>query len=192
MIRRPPRSTLSSSSAASDVYKRQHMGCGATKVQVDLHGAVQEDKLDQVQLVCATAPERVTLKDARGDTALHYAAEHNRAEMARMLLEAKADVSASGSEECTPLHIASVYGSSELVQILIQHKADLALTDAEGQTALHAATLYGEHEIVETLVAARADVNKKDLEGQTPLWTAKKNKIQAVIEILHKAGARND
>src|SRR5664279_3738267 len=26
MIRRPPRSTLSSSSAASDVYKRQHLG----------------------------------------------------------------------------------------------------------------------------------------------------------------------
>eukprot|EP00658_Telonema_sp_P-2_P034231 TRINITY_DN24_c0_g1_i6.p1 TRINITY_DN24_c0_g1~~TRINITY_DN24_c0_g1_i6.p1 ORF type:complete len:121 (-),score=13.22 TRINITY_DN24_c0_g1_i6:327-689(-) len=44
MIRRPPRSTLSSSSAASDVYKRQvstqstgdnswrHMGCGASTV----------------------------------------------------------------------------------------------------------------------------------------------------------------
>eukprot|EP00658_Telonema_sp_P-2_P045121 TRINITY_DN33038_c0_g2_i1.p1 TRINITY_DN33038_c0_g2~~TRINITY_DN33038_c0_g2_i1.p1 ORF type:complete len:185 (+),score=22.02 TRINITY_DN33038_c0_g2_i1:45-599(+) len=28
MIRRPPRSTLSSSSAASDVYKRQNMWCG--------------------------------------------------------------------------------------------------------------------------------------------------------------------
>src|SRR5674536_150812 len=27
MIRRPPRSTLSSSSAASDVYKRQEMAC---------------------------------------------------------------------------------------------------------------------------------------------------------------------
>eukprot|EP00658_Telonema_sp_P-2_P022551 TRINITY_DN19015_c0_g1_i1.p1 TRINITY_DN19015_c0_g1~~TRINITY_DN19015_c0_g1_i1.p1 ORF type:complete len:102 (+),score=24.52 TRINITY_DN19015_c0_g1_i1:153-458(+) len=27
MIRRPPRSTLSSSSAASDVYKRQHITC---------------------------------------------------------------------------------------------------------------------------------------------------------------------
>src|SRR5665648_1140025 len=29
MIRRPPRSTLSSSSAASDVYKRQHSSTGA-------------------------------------------------------------------------------------------------------------------------------------------------------------------
>eukprot|EP00656_Telonema_subtile_P039721 TRINITY_DN447_c0_g1_i6.p1 TRINITY_DN447_c0_g1~~TRINITY_DN447_c0_g1_i6.p1 ORF type:complete len:120 (+),score=14.31 TRINITY_DN447_c0_g1_i6:126-485(+) len=31
MIRRPPRSTLSSSSAASDVYKRQLQGCTMTK-----------------------------------------------------------------------------------------------------------------------------------------------------------------
>src|SRR5664280_3706683 len=31
MIRRPPRSTLSSSSAASDVYKRQAFGCGVEK-----------------------------------------------------------------------------------------------------------------------------------------------------------------
>ena len=31
MIRRPPRSTLSSSSAASDVYKRQEQGHAVTK-----------------------------------------------------------------------------------------------------------------------------------------------------------------
>src|SRR5664279_636822 len=31
MIRRPPRSTLSSSSAASDVYKRQHMDTGTIR-----------------------------------------------------------------------------------------------------------------------------------------------------------------
>src|SRR5664279_6512818 len=31
MIRRPPRSTLSSSSAASDVYKRQHMDTRAVR-----------------------------------------------------------------------------------------------------------------------------------------------------------------
>src|SRR5665648_1301259 len=33
MIRRPPRSTLSSSSAASDVYKRQELPCVIVNVQ---------------------------------------------------------------------------------------------------------------------------------------------------------------
>src|SRR5674536_85594 len=39
MIRRPPRSTLSSSSAASDVYKRQVQAVGAAHIGVGLvHG----------------------------------------------------------------------------------------------------------------------------------------------------------
>eukprot|EP00658_Telonema_sp_P-2_P031215 TRINITY_DN23408_c0_g2_i1.p1 TRINITY_DN23408_c0_g2~~TRINITY_DN23408_c0_g2_i1.p1 ORF type:complete len:118 (+),score=43.88 TRINITY_DN23408_c0_g2_i1:124-477(+) len=40
MIRRPPRSTLSSSSAASDVYKRQHLTDGYAAANVEgLEGA---------------------------------------------------------------------------------------------------------------------------------------------------------
>src|SRR5665648_902189 len=34
MIRRPPRSTLSSSSAASDVYKRQASSCACTSIMI--------------------------------------------------------------------------------------------------------------------------------------------------------------
>src|SRR5664279_6636846 len=45
MIRRPPRSTLSSSSAASDVYKRQIQHCVSTatpfKLTAGLHQAVR-------------------------------------------------------------------------------------------------------------------------------------------------------
>src|SRR5665648_210625 len=40
MIRRPPRSTLSSSSAASDVYKRQVVLCPHRVWAVRLHGGV--------------------------------------------------------------------------------------------------------------------------------------------------------
>src|SRR5674536_249427 len=49
MIRRPPRSTLSSSSAASDVYKRQHQhelrtrGSDGLGVREDLRGIDQLD-----------------------------------------------------------------------------------------------------------------------------------------------------
>ena len=35
MIRRPPRSTLDRSSAASDVYKRQVLACGIHRVDPD-------------------------------------------------------------------------------------------------------------------------------------------------------------
>ena len=44
MIRRPPRSTLDRSSAASDVYKRQHYEC-AKRYHSDDEGLVNEDKV---------------------------------------------------------------------------------------------------------------------------------------------------
>ena len=40
MIRRPPRSTLDRSSAASDVYKRQEVGPAGRQIEVDLAGGV--------------------------------------------------------------------------------------------------------------------------------------------------------
>src|SRR5664279_3208524 len=46
MIRRPPRSTLSSSSAASDVYKRQiYKGSPITDVNTDVGYMTQKDNL---------------------------------------------------------------------------------------------------------------------------------------------------
>eukprot|EP00658_Telonema_sp_P-2_P031132 TRINITY_DN23366_c0_g1_i6.p2 TRINITY_DN23366_c0_g1~~TRINITY_DN23366_c0_g1_i6.p2 ORF type:complete len:102 (-),score=46.13 TRINITY_DN23366_c0_g1_i6:324-629(-) len=56
MIRRPPRSTLSSSSAASDVYKRQALVQLLTSAQADhrkcIEGAAQakEDPVDKCAL----------------------------------------------------------------------------------------------------------------------------------------------
>src|SRR5665648_361918 len=43
MIRRPPRSTLSSSSAASDVYKRQHF---VSKTNIVYKGVLFEDSFE--------------------------------------------------------------------------------------------------------------------------------------------------
>ena len=51
MIRLPPRSTLSSSSAASDVYKRQTLG----KNNVSIAQVIQKNKIeDQAELVVIT------------------------------------------------------------------------------------------------------------------------------------------
>src|SRR5664279_4229668 len=48
MIRRPPRSTLSSSSAASDVYKRQILGRGAGLAPLLADEQVQLDRPGQL------------------------------------------------------------------------------------------------------------------------------------------------
>src|SRR5665648_786035 len=69
MIRRPPRSTLSSSSAASDVYKRQHADPTAT-VRVSAHVLRQHaagvaDAIDDNPAVTVRPTEPETISNLR-------------------------------------------------------------------------------------------------------------------------------
>ena len=68
MIRRPPRSTLDRSSAASDVYKRQALNCALdlaregvlSKFDVELIGASKKaiDKAEDLSLIHISEPTR--------------------------------------------------------------------------------------------------------------------------------------
>ena len=85
-------------------------------------------------------------KDDTGKTAMHYAAlfyewseERNR--LAKMLLDAGADINAQDDEGKTPL----MYAVSEIIswedtlraaEFLVQHGADISLKDKDGKTAL--------------------------------------------------------
>eukprot|EP00658_Telonema_sp_P-2_P014356 TRINITY_DN15460_c0_g1_i3.p1 TRINITY_DN15460_c0_g1~~TRINITY_DN15460_c0_g1_i3.p1 ORF type:complete len:100 (-),score=36.92 TRINITY_DN15460_c0_g1_i3:50-349(-) len=77
MIRRPPRSTLSSSSAASDVYKRQHLSrYDWFKVDMAvnniLYEAVQVVWREKVRYDRVRPPSRIH-DDLEGETITSYA-----------------------------------------------------------------------------------------------------------------------
>eukprot|EP00658_Telonema_sp_P-2_P063340 TRINITY_DN5207_c0_g1_i2.p2 TRINITY_DN5207_c0_g1~~TRINITY_DN5207_c0_g1_i2.p2 ORF type:complete len:135 (+),score=46.80 TRINITY_DN5207_c0_g1_i2:83-487(+) len=116
MIRRPPRSTLSSSSAASDVYKRQ----------VDIHTATKEGLLTDLELVCEHAPHRVHERtELEQYTVLHQAAiYHSRPQVAKLLIHARVDPNAKDKGNYTPLHKAAIYNSTEIATELILAGAD--------------------------------------------------------------------
>src|SRR5450756_3198451 len=56
MIRRPPRSTQSRSSAASDVYKRQACGAGRTDIVVVLKPDATPADADRIRASCDGLP----------------------------------------------------------------------------------------------------------------------------------------
>src|SRR5680860_1895795 len=67
MIRRPPRSTQSRSSAASDVYKRQAELCGATDVEVETLGRYSRYSVADPQLCLPDLTHHViTFAQGRG------------------------------------------------------------------------------------------------------------------------------
>src|SRR5664280_1465107 len=81
MIRRPPRSTLSSSSAASDVYKRQHLGTAGE--------LTEGNDRDRPRMVDVFAPDLPCFAEVDGvaPNVPDHALEHDRGVQDRTPLE---------------------------------------------------------------------------------------------------------
>lgn len=67
-----------------------------------------------------------------GFTPLHFAAREGQLEVARLLLDAGADVNAPAADGKSPLNLAIYNGHYTLAELLIDRSADVNLADAEG------------------------------------------------------------
>jgi hypothetical protein len=121
-------------------------------------------------------PEQRPRKQASKKSALHIAVENRQTEVARILIEAGANVNAADTSS-TPLQSAVDTSngpvSIELVELLIKSGANAR--EPEGQTALHEAIegMDGRFptpkEVVELLLHAGADPTARTKSGVTPL-----------------------
>jgi len=79
---------------------------------------------------------------------LHSAAASQSLEIARLLLEHKADPNARQDDDFTPLQGAAQNGQVEMAELLLSYGADLHAVQAQGQTALSIAEKAGKKEMV--------------------------------------------
>jgi len=63
--------------------------------------------------------------------------------VARLLIEHGADVSAKDKEQSTPLHWALKLSHADLAKLLIEHVADISAKDEYGHTPLQWASFGG-------------------------------------------------
>ncbi len=148
-----------------------------------------------VAAVQALLAEGADVNEPQGDgmTALHWAAYNRDAPLARILLEAGADVG-NGTRigGYTPLHLGAQVGAGEVVEMLLGAGADpSARTEGAGAVApLHFAAASGSVRAVVALAAAGAGVDAAEHAwGQTPLiFAASKGRTGAVRALL-AAGA---
>ena len=106
-----------------------------------LADAAMRGDLEAVRALLRQGPE-VNAAQGDGMTALHWAAEHGNANMAKMLVYAGADPDAATRIGLhTPLHVAAEAGSAEVVRALLDGGARAGATTSTGVTPLHFAAM---------------------------------------------------
>ena len=153
--------------------------------------AAMRGDADQVR---ALLHEGADVNAAQGDgmTALHWAAENGDSELAKMLLQAGANVaSVTRLGDYAPLHLASKAGSAGAVEALLSAGADSeALTATGGAAPLHFAVRAGGTATVVALLDHGADPDVRETMWlQTPLMFAAAVGRTDVVNALLERGA---
>ena len=132
----------------------------AGKQSGTFHEAAEDGDLEKVKALLKGNPRLVFRKDDEGQTPLHVAASKGHKDVAKLLMDYKADVNARKKYGDTPLHYAA-HGHKDVVELLLANKADVNAKDNIGYTPLHEAARNGCKDVVELLLANKADVNAK-------------------------------
>jgi len=111
---------------------------------------------------------------------------------AEALLDAGANVNASGRGGNTALMWATIRGNEEIVRMLLDRGANVNASNSYGNTALVWASAGRPIKIVRMLLDAGANVNASNSTGHTALIWASRSGNEEIVQMLLKAGANVD
>ncbi|KAI1425207.1 hypothetical protein F5Y12DRAFT_784860 [Xylaria sp. FL1777] len=128
------------------------------------------------------------VRDHIGRTPLLWAATNSNIELARFLLENKANVGAANNRGRTALHLSAESNDEEnrdeMVKLLLHYNADPEATSDGGWTPLHNAAQSGYLSVVALLLGTKAKVNAELSNGMTPLHWAAFNGFEDIVKLL--------
>ena len=148
--------------------------------------AITKRDLPAIERLLSQNSENVNLAAPDGRTALMLAAAAARADLARGLLVAGADVNAVNAKGGTALMYAATQGDPETVNVLLTHGATVNVRAENGWTAVTLASATGHAAVVRQLLEAGADANIADIYGWTPLMRAVDSDRNEVVRVLLK------
>lgn len=139
---------------------------------------------------CASASE----EDARGYSALHYAALGGSNALAALLQACghALDLEAGDLQGRTPLMVAARAGRSDAVKMLLYAGADPLTKADDRRDALFAAAHMGRQNCTELLLQGGADPTSTDRNGESPLHVAARFGFLPVVQSLVASGAPVD
>ena len=176
----------------------EELDTGGRKVQAcvsAIHIAAYSGNAGVVTLLCqdcgvdvnCSSSETLEERPKKGITPLEWAARRGNAEAVKVLLDNKANVNASRTNDgATALHIAAHEGHVEVLKMLLENKADVNASLADnGSTALYVAAEKGHVEVVRMLLEMKANVNaSRTDDGATALYMAAQQGHVEVVKAL--------
>jgi uncharacterized protein len=107
----------------------------STKVpEIDIHTAVLFNNIEAVRQHIEAGTDIDMKEPFSGSTPLVSAATFDKTEIAKLLIDAGADLTISNNDGTTPLHAAAFFCRVEIVQMLIDANADKTLRNNFGAT----------------------------------------------------------
>jgi len=151
---------------------------------VNFERFVKEGNLDEVKENIARGIN-IEQRNEDGMTPLLVAAQHNRIEILKALIEKKADLSVTDEEQRTVLHCAlGIPDGYDLVQVILRYGVNVNAEDDEGKTPLHYAVRCRNHRVAKALLKRKADVNATDKNLLSVLQSAINTKNDSMVKML--------
>jgi hypothetical protein len=143
-----------------DIYRRD--------LADDLLEAFKRHDLTMISQLLNANPTLVNAPLNGGMTLLMLTGDRDYG-IARMAVDAGANVNAQDINGNTPLHYAAYYDSRKIAELLVSHKAYIDARNFYGDTPLHFAVRQRDRALANYLIHLGADSNIRNGRGETPL-----------------------
>lgn len=148
-----------------------------------LPAADKQRRLQVLGHLLATKP------DLTKDEVITSAARVGDPDVAKLLLDAGANVNEKTSMWLSPLHMAATRpGNSPLIELLIAAGADIEASNKFGQTPLMIAAICNAPLVVKSLIKHGAAVDAEDLQRLSVIGYAAMSGNDEMVKIIHQAG----
>jgi uncharacterized protein len=159
---------------------------------------IMNDDAEKVQYILDKARNKYLLMNEfkppyqqETTTALILATKFSRQNVAKVLIDAGADLNLTDEEGNTALIWATIYGDIASIQLLLSRGAYIDTQNREGQTALFKAVLNGNLIATKLLISFQTDItmNHQDKKGRTVLMIAAMNGHMELVQLLVESDA---
>eukprot|EP00930_Biecheleria_cincta_P094929 TRINITY_DN8666_c0_g1_i1.p1 TRINITY_DN8666_c0_g1~~TRINITY_DN8666_c0_g1_i1.p1 ORF type:complete len:772 (+),score=124.53 TRINITY_DN8666_c0_g1_i1:220-2535(+) len=135
----------------------------------------------------------LSVRDARGRTPLHVAAEVGKAEVVSFLLESNMCLEDGTYDGMLPLHFAAAGGHAAACHMLLEYRASVDVVQQHGDTPLHLAAEAASSSVASMLLDFRASLTEPNDAGLGALHraAARATHLSMLELLLHRGGSVN-